>query len=206
MDIERAVKHKRQKDAVKITAEILIVIALAIIVAGAINSSFFLTTRVAGHSMDDTLYGGGDDSVKQNTFFDRIFFGPPDENGDKVLLIKSKNIKRGDLIVFYQHRANGEREQWIKRVIGVGGDKIRIFNGKVYLNGSQLSEDYVKGATYPAKAEITVPEGCVYVMGDNRANSTDSRIIGCVKLEDLVGRVALVIKKDTKKIVLPKKL
>lgn len=210
-DITAVLPPKKQNNAVKVAAEILIVVILALIAASILNASLFTTTRVSGPSMNDTLYGGSIDGgidVRQDTAFDKFFFGAPDEFGDKVLLLKTQKIRRGDIIVF--HPSVAPQKQWIKRVVGVAGDTVTVKNGEVWLNGEKLAEAYVTGKTYynhsiSAKT-WEVPEGCVFVMGDNRGNSEDSRVIGCVEKSAIVGRVALVVKKDTKKIILFKNL
>lgn len=85
------------------------------------------------------------------------------------------------------------KTSYIKRIIGVEGDHIKIEYGKVYRNGTELTENYLPegtatdGKTY---ANIVVPEGCVYVMGDNREHSTDSRDFGCIPIERLESKVA----------------
>lgn len=85
------------------------------------------------------------------------------------------------------------KTSFIKRVIGVEGDHIKIEAGKVYRNGELLQEDYLpEGATTDNKtySDIIVPKDCVYVMGDNRDHSTDSRDFGCVPIEKIESRVA----------------
>lgn len=81
------------------------------------------------------------------------------------------------------------KNSYIKRVIGLPGEHIKIANGKVYINGEELKEDYLQSTvkTEPTGAfsDLTVPEGCVFVMGDNRPGSDDSRKFGCVPLEKL---------------------
>lgn len=81
---------------------------------------------------------------------------------------------------------------YIKRVIGVEGDHIKIAEGKVYLNGEELKEEYVaEGAVTLSDryVDITVPEGYIFVMGDNREHSTDSRSFGCIPIEKVESKV-----------------
>ena len=93
---------------------------------------------------------------------------------------------RGDIVAF---RHDGDPpEVFIKRVIGLPGDTIRIDRGTVILNGAPLSEPYVRFADTRSFPEITVPPNSVYVLGDNRANSEDSRFIGPVNDSLLIGR------------------
>lgn len=84
------------------------------------------------------------------------------------------------------------KTSYIKRVIGIEGDHIKIEDGKVYLNGEELQEDYVaEGAVTLSDryVDITVPEGYIFVMGDNREHSTDSRSFGCIPLEKVESKV-----------------
>ena len=86
------------------------------------------------------------------------------------------------------------KTSYIKRVIGVEGDRVQIANGKVYINGEELIEDYLqKGVTTKTVYynDVIVPEGCIYVLGDNRDESMDSRTFGCVPLEKVEGKVIL---------------
>jgi len=78
----------------------------------------------------------------------------------------------------------------IKRVIGLPGDIMEIKGGNIYIDYLELDESYIKGTTFAFRAEgkITVPEGSVFVMGDNRENSNDSRIFGFVELDSIEGR------------------
>ena len=84
------------------------------------------------------------------------------------------------------------KTSYIKRVIGIEGDHIKIENGKVYLNGEELEEPYLRdGITTESSlfTDITVPEGYVFVMGDNRPHSTDSRSFGCIPVEKIESKV-----------------
>lgn len=86
------------------------------------------------------------------------------------------------------------KESYIKRVIATEGEHVKIENGKVYINGEELQEDYLQPdvVTTPFDGQftdITVPEGYVFVMGDNREHSTDSRRFGCIPYEKVESKV-----------------
>ena len=83
----------------------------------------------------------------------------------------------------------------IKRVIAKGGDTIAIKDGVTYLNGEKLDESYINLDEYSNMAEVTVPDGYYFVMGDNRPNSTDSRssLVSFVSKNDVIGTVFLHI-------------
>lgn len=93
---------------------------------------------------------------------------------------------RGDIIAF--HHDGPTPETYIKRVIGLPGDRIRIDRGTVYVNGARLQEPYVRypdGRSFP---EVTVPPNSLYVLGDNRADSDDSRFWGFVPESAVLGK------------------
>lgn len=86
------------------------------------------------------------------------------------------------------------KTSYIKRIIATEGDHIKIENGKVYLNGEELNEPYLRdGITTQSSmfTDITVPEGCVFVMGDNREHSTDSRSFGCIPVKKIESKVVI---------------
>lgn len=99
----------------------------------------------------------------------------------------------GDIIVFHTDllQANGQEKLLIKRIIGVPGDAISISGGTVYRNGEALSEPYtLEGYTATEMEEVTVPEGSLFVMGDNRQNSIDSRdsSVGFIGEDRIIGK------------------
>lgn len=86
------------------------------------------------------------------------------------------------------------KTSYIKRVIGLPGEHVKIENGKVYINGNELDEPYLQDTVITDSlqgcfTDITVPEGCLFVMGDNRSQSTDSRRFGCIPLEKIESKV-----------------
>lgn len=83
-------------------------------------------------------------------------------------------------------------ERLIKRVVGLPGETIHIANGEVWIDGTRLEEPYVKGKTYPSTLSMpyTIPEDHVFVMGDNREHSMDSRSMGAIPLAHVEGTTA----------------
>ena len=121
------------------------------------------------------------------------------------------NPKRGEIVVF--RFPKDESRDFIKRVIAVGGDTIEMKNGQVFVNGQALKEDYIykndpKGKNISSYRKTIVPEGTIFVLGDNRNNSEDSRFadVGFVPHKLVKGRALVcswplgnrrVIKADT---------
>jgi len=121
--------------------------------------------------------------------------------GDRILAYKFlyglKNVKRGDIIVF-KFPLN-PRKDFIKRVIGLPGDVIKIENKKVYVNGKPLSESYIihrdkwnTGFPRDEYPPTPVPAGSLFMLGDNRDSSDDGRYWGFVPAKDIVGEAFLI--------------
>ena len=119
-------------------------------------------------------------------------------------------IKDGDLVIYYRYTKSGyqtqdavvlefQGKQQVRRVVATEGDTVDITENGLVVNGAlqqepsiyQKTERYQDGVDFP----LTVPEGHVFVLGDSRANSTDSRVYGCVKIEDTLGKVMAVIRR-----------
>lgn len=122
---------------------------------------------------------------------------PNFQNGEYILTDKLSyrfhDPKRGDVVVF--HSPQDERSDFIKRIIGVPGDTVRVEGGYVYLNDKKLEEGYINepgdvlsGRFMREGLEILVPESQYLVMGDNRGHSSDSREWGLVTSTGIVGR------------------
>ena len=114
---------------------------------------------------------------------------PTLQHEDRLLLTYADNeFAYGDIVVIDRYYG----EPLIKRVIAVGGDTIEIVNTQVVVNGVRLDEPYIQGSTVlrDMKGEVTIPDGYVFVMGDNRSISKDSRLneIGLISVKDIVGK------------------
>ena len=176
---EHPSKRSRVKDGV---IEIVTTVGLAIVLYLVITTFIVQTFRVEQTSMQNTLQSG------QHLLIDK-------------LTPRFDDYSRGDIIVFHPNGAAGETP-YIKRVIGVGGDRVQIGDGRVFINGVLLDES---AYTYPAPgqneptvaknagSEWDVPEGQLFVLGDHRQRSTDSRnlSVGLVDTDDVVGRAWL---------------
>lgn len=143
-----------------------------------------------------------------NTFFLKIVvvngtsMSPTLENGQIVLIKpKEKDIRCGDIVVFKSKSVSDTQEFWIKRVIGTGGDTVEINyeQNTVAVNGELLSESYINQEDDDPMRNMTdirvetyiVPDGSLFVMGDNRNHSTDSRSqeVGLIPREWIIGKV-----------------
>lgn len=119
---------------------------------------------------------------------------PTLQDGERLIVNKVVYLlgepERGDIVVF--HASPGK--DWIKRVIGEPGDLIEVHDGQLYINGELFSEPYLdQETTYRMENfRVRVPENELFVMGDNRANSRDSRSIGTIPIESVVGRAEFV--------------
>ena len=118
------------------------------------------------------------------------------ENQDRLFINKFvyhiESIDRGDVVVFRYPR---DREKsYIKRVIGLPGDRIWIDHGQVWVNGKPLREDYVPAEYQDTRsmAEMVVPEGSYFMMGDHRSISSDSRDFGPVERSLIYGKAVFV--------------
>ncbi len=107
---------------------------------------------------------------------------------------KFNNISRGDIIVFKSPK-NPDID-YIKRIIGLPGDKVMVKNGQVFVNSHLVQENYISVQTnvwqegfIKEAIPITVPQGYLFVMGDNRPHSSDSREFGPIPIRDIIGKV-----------------
>lgn len=168
------------------------IVVMAFIFTGVINMYIFQTYRVEGHSMDPTL------SNQEFLFVSKLvhtFSQEPDYNEIVIIdsqLEKEETIQNQFLNMGLIATLTGDTNQntYVKRVIGKPGDRIEIKNGYVYRNHKKIKESYVKE---PMNASIQekwmVPPHHIFVMGDNRNNSKDSREIGPIPIDHVLGKV-----------------
>ena len=135
----------------------------------------------------------GINTVSARVRVDGFSMIPTLKDGEFVLVSKVNyrfgSVERGDIIVF--HFPLDPQQELIKRVIGLPGDKVRVQNGSVSVNGQVLSEPYIAAA--PAySGEWVVPEGQLFVLGDNRNDSSDSHSWGFLPFEKVVGKAVVI--------------
>jgi signal peptidase I len=188
----KAVKPNYLKEAFKWLALIIAAMFVALI----LRTYVFEWVVVDGKSMENTLE---DEEV---LFVSKMQyrFGEP-KRGDIIIIQISEG--NWDYLYFAKNfRAltsifPGQGEvNYIKRVIGLPGEKIELKDGYLYIDGEKQNEPYIKGITYEQSFELprVVPEDCVFVMGDNRECSKDSRQIGFVRLSQIKGKAVFRIK------------
>ena len=168
-------------------------IIIAILIAVVVRTFVVQAYKIPSRSMVPTLLVG--DHILVNKFI----------YGVKVpflrnTIISVTNPQRGDIVVFIY--PNDRSKDYIKRVIGLGGDKIEIKNKIIFINGKKYSDAYgiySDNVIYPGSMQprdnfgpVTVPEKSLFVMGDNRDESADSRFWGFVDLKDVEGKAFII--------------
>ncbi len=177
------------------TWEIVETLLLAVFIFIAVRS-VVLNFRVDGLSMVPSLDTGQMLLVNRQIYFhfdanELVNWMPFVEiDGDKIVY-PFHPPQRGDIVVLHPPVDNGK--PYIKRVIALPGERLSIHDGSVHINGERLDEEYLNGVATTwsgsiGQEEITIPEGQVFVMGDNRNNSTDSRIFGPIEIDEIIGK------------------
>jgi signal peptidase I len=146
--------------------DILETVLPAILIVLVVNVFLAQATRVEGQSMEPNLHNN------QRLIIEKIsyHFHPP---------------RRGDIVVI--RIANRNTDPLIKRVVGLPGETIEIKDGHVYINGQMLTESYLEQLTYGNTGPHVIAPGCIFVLGDNRGASNDSRSFGEVQMSSIVG-------------------
>jgi len=114
---------------------------------------------------------------------------PTIKHGQFVIVDRLAKPKKGDLIAFKSRQKKGPKH-FLKRIVALEGDVVRINLGRLNLNGFFVEEPYLKEPMRKRRMEaVTVPKGHVFALGDNRNNSLDSRALGTIPLKDVIGVV-----------------
>ncbi len=181
---------KKRKSTFREYAEAIIVaLVLALIIRTFVVQAF----KIPSGSMEPTLEIGDHILVNKFIYGTKIPF-------TSINLLPWKSPQRGDVIVFI-YPLEPEKD-FIKRVIGVEGDTVRIVNKKLYINGVEVPDPhavYKEDTILPGDMQkrdnfgpVTVPKGNLFVLGDNRDRSLDSRFWGFVPLEDVRGNAFII--------------
>ena len=184
---------RNEKPILKEIGSWIIVIVVALVLSLFIDSTIIAKAEVEQSSMENTLFEGQQLIVNKLSYT----FDEP-KRGDIIIFLE--NEEKGNIIDNFIRSVKNrfsssdeiaaEQERLVKRVIGVAGDEIDIQNGYVYINGERLEESYVNGITLPGnvKLPITVGEGELFVIGDNREVSRDSRDFGPIDVKQVEGK------------------
>lgn len=166
--------------AIREIVETLLLAALIFLLVRLVVLNF----RVDGESMLPNLDNG------QMLLVNRNAYQHVDVGGNRYYPFDPP--ERGDVVVF-DPPANSDKP-YIKRIIGLPGEEITFGQGHVFVNGVQLPEDYIQDRTRcnrEDRCDVVVPEDHVFVLGDHRSNSSDSRVFGVVPVENIVGKAWL---------------
>ncbi|MEN8041947.1 MAG: signal peptidase I [Actinomycetota bacterium] len=199
VEVHPAESEERHKKQLPLWIEFPLLVAAALLIAVLIKTFLFQAFWIPSSSMEDTLQ-----------IYDRVFVSK--------LSYRFSEIAPGDIIVLDDPRPGFEQpdetalqsavrnlkesiglatpqSEFIKRVIGLPGDVVEGKDGAVYVNGVRLEEPYLKQPELPIRpfAPVEVPEDSLFVMGDNRRASQDSRFFGPIPTEDVVGRAFVII-------------
>lgn len=187
-DVEVADEAASSSNTFKAIRDWVIVLVVALVVALGIRTYVFQQFYISGPSMETTLY-------------------QPNRVLVNKLSYRLHGVNRGDVVVFDRVTSNGEsiqHDDLIKRVIGLPGEKISISKCVVYVNKVALKEPYLDvrdtelenlndRCRQPEMAEVVIPQKQVFVLGDNRPQSMDSRLFGPVDEDRIVGRAFVVL-------------
>lgn len=173
--VEESIIPKKESRVNKVVKEVIsyaIIILLAFIIAIVVNNYVIINANVPTKSMADTI------NEKDKLFGYRLayMFSEP---------------KRGDVVIFeHQCYKESKKEALIKRVIGLPTDRIEIIDGVLYRNGTAVVENYITEPMTEDFGPYVVPEGCYFLLGDNRNISDDARFwdYPYVKEEDIIAK------------------
>lgn len=167
--IEKEKERMNGKHTIKDTFKEIIPYVIIIVAVLIVRTYIMTPIKVNGTSMMNTL-----------------------EHGDTMILnkigMKFNDIKRFQIVVIKDHDS-----YLIKRIIGLPGETIEYKDGKLLINNKEVKDPYYKNNNTDDFEKTTICDDCYFVMGDNRSNSKDSRLIGNVKEEDILGTTKVII-------------
>ncbi len=172
---EKAEEKKTERFTLAWFAVEVLPYVLVVLAALLINQTIIINARIPSASMETTIMTG-----------ERVF-------GNRLAYINSEP-KRYEIVIFKY--PDDEKRLFVKRIIGLPGDTIELRDGDVYINGvndMEFENQFISSNLMDDFGPYTVPEGCYFMMGDNRAHSNDSRFWDhkCVQREKIVGRAGL---------------
>lgn len=123
------------------------------------------------------------------------------KDGDEISIntaIQRNSLRRGDIVVFKIKDPGYPADTSVKRIIAMSGDTIKLVKGDVFLNNSKLEEPYLAKQSVtsadkalPEGSELRIPEGMIFLLGDEREHSYDSRKFGSIKIDDIIASVVV---------------
>ena len=171
----KEIKNLKKKDIKKgkksMIRELLETVISAGVIAFIIITFIGQVTVVRGASMEPTLHNN------ERLIANKISY-------------RFESPKRSEIIIFKPPLEI--KRNYIKRIIGIPGDKIEIIKGEIYLNDNKLEENYIEYKSYEDLSAVLVPDDSFFVLGDNRSNSSDSRYWGFVPRKNVVGKAWVV--------------
>jgi signal peptidase I len=163
---------KKKRSAWGMVIEIVVIVAAAFAIALLVQWLLIKPFTIHQISMEPTLMEGDHILINRLTYHFR-------------------DPEAGDVVVF--DSPINEDEDLVKRVVAVGGDTVAIHDGSLYVNGAAQDEPYLLEQNFRGEeAETVIPPGSVFVMGDNRNNSGDSRIFGPVSIDSIIGKAFVI--------------
>lgn len=198
----RKEEYKMMNDTVKEILEWVYCIVIALILALLIRYFVGTPTIVKHLSMYPTL------QQNQRLILNRLprTFGKVPQKGDIITFEAPTTSYANDVKATYENKPNNwwskflyyvleiDKTSYIKRVIALPGEHVKIKDGKVYVNEEEIEESYLQEnviteAKNPYLTDFTVPENCIFAMGDNRQQSSDCREFGCIPIEKIESKV-----------------
>jgi signal peptidase I len=183
------IKIKKKSTFREYAEAIIIALVLALLIRTFVVQAF----KIPSGSMEPTLEIGDHILVNKFIYGIKIPF-------TSLRLFPLEKPKRGDVVVFIYPL--DPSKDFIKRVVAVEGDTVQIINKKLIINGAEVPDPhavYKDDTIFPAEVQkrdnfgpVTVPKGCLFVLGDNRDRSLDSRFWGFVPIEDLRGKAFII--------------